>query len=291
MKKILITGASGFLGRYLLNFAPKEVLILAQHHKHHLPNTSPNVQPFKLDFTKLSLEQIDDFKPQVIIHAAAQSSIDACELDPEIAWELNFEVTRRLTDIADRNRSRLIFTSSDTVFDGKQGNYSEGDPPNPLNVYAETKIKSEQYILENLRDAVVVRPALFYGLSLNGNPSFSQVMLENLKAGKRLYLFTDQYRSPLPVSLLAQALWELVDSGFGGILHLGGTERISRYDMGKLLCRQFSLPLDLIIPISSEQSSQVAARPRDCSLNVTLASSLLKTKLVDCAYGLKLAFR
>ncbi len=193
--------------------------------------------------------------------------------------------------IAQKNNSCVIFTSSDTVFDGKQGNYSETDAPNPLNVYAETKIKSEQYILENLDSAVIIRPALFYGLSLNGNPSFTQVMLENLKAGKQIYLFTDQFRTPLPVGQLAQAIWELVDSDFSGILHIGGSERISRYDMGKILCQQFNLPLDLIVPIPSHQSSQVAARPRDCSLNISLASNFLKTKLVDCTYGMKLAFR
>jgi len=291
MKKILITGASGFLGRYLLNFAPGNVRLLAQYFRHPLNAPSNSIQLLQLDLTTPALDELEQFQPEVIIHTAAQSSIDSCELSPETAHAINFEVTKKLADFARKSHARFIFTSSDTVFDGKKGYYAEADAPNPLNVYADTKVKAEQHILKDPQNSVIIRPALFYGRALNGNPSFTEAMLNNLKAGKQIYLFTDQYRTPLPVGQLAQAIWELVDSDFSGVLHIGGSERTSRYDMGKILCKQFDLSCDLIIPVPSHQSSQVAARPRDCSLNISLASSLLKTKLVDCSYGMKLAFR
>lgn len=289
-RKILITGASGFLGGYLLKFSPKEVLILAQYLKHPIQSKLDNIQSKKLDLTRFALDELLEFRPDVIIHTAAISSIDFCEVNSESAWLVNFETTKKLVDLANKVQSRFIYTSTDSVFDGKKGNYSEKDNPNPINVYGETKLKSEQYISENLSNAVIVRPALFYGIVLNGTPSFTQILLENLKAGKKVNAFTDQYRSPLPVSQLAQAIWELVDLDFCGLIHIGGSERISRYDMGKILCEQFNLPSNLVLPVASSQSNQVAKRPQDCSLDISLACSLLKTRFLDYKEGIKLAF-
>jgi len=290
-RKILITGASGFLGRYLLKYSPPEVQMLAQYLTHPLYFASANILGIKSDLLQPSIDELMQFKPDVIIHTAAISSIDFCEVNSETAWMINFETTKKLVDLANKIKTRFIYASSDTVFDGKKGNYCEKDIPNPINVYAETKRKSEQYIVENLENAVVVRPALFYGISLNGTPSFTQIMLEDLRAGKKVNVFTDQYRSPLPVAQLALAIWELVDSDYRGLIHIGGSQRISRYDMGKILCKQFNLPLELVIQIRSHQANLAASRPLDCSLDISLASSILKTELLSYADGIRLAFK
>jgi dTDP-4-dehydrorhamnose reductase len=138
---------------------------------------------------------------------------------------------------------------------------------------------------------VVARLALFYGKALNGTPSFTEVMLKNLRAGKEVNAFTDQYRSPILVSQLAQAIWELVDSDFCGLIHIGGSERISRYNMAKVLCEQFNLSLELVNPALSHEANLIAFRPLDCSLDISLAKSLLKTQLVNFTDGLKLSFK
>jgi dTDP-4-dehydrorhamnose reductase len=289
-RKVLITGASGFLGRYLLKDSPQNTQILAQYFKHPIHSTGDEVQSLELDLTKSPFDKLAEFKPDVIIHAAAQSSIDACESKPEEAWRINFEATEKLVDFAKEMKCRFIYTSTDIVFDGKKGHYSEKDIPNPINVYGQTKLESEKYILENLKNSVVARLALFYGKALNGTPSFTELMLENLRAGKKVNAFTDQYRSPLPVSQLAQAIWELVDSDFRGVIHIGGSERISRYDMAKILCQQFNLPLRLVNPVFSHEVNLMAFRPLDCSLDISLAASLLKTQLIGYTTGLKFAF-
>lgn len=289
-RKILITGASGFLGRYLIKDSPQSTQILAQYFTHPIHSTGEEFQSLELDLTQSSFDKLAEFKPDVIIHTAAQSSIDSCESNPEQVWSINFEATKRLIDFAKEMNSRFIYTSTDIVFDGKKGNYSEKDIPNPVNVYGQTKLESEKYILENLKNSVVARLALFYGKVLNGTPSFTEVMLENLRAGKKVNAFTDQYRSPLLVSQLAQAIWELVNSDFCGLIHIGGSERISRYDMAKILCGQFNLPLELVNPVPSHQANLATPRPLDCSLDISLASSLLKTQLVGYTSGLKLAF-
>jgi dTDP-4-dehydrorhamnose reductase len=288
--KILITGASGFLGRHLLKYSPSEARLLAQYLTHPLHSTPGNIQAIRLDLTQPSLDELTKFEPDVIIHSAALSSIDACEQNPERARGINFEATQKLIDLAKQGHSRFIFISTDTVFDGKQGNHSERDIPNPVNVYARTKFESEQFVLENSDNAVVIRPALFYGMSLNGTLSFTQIMLEKLKAGEKVAVFTDQYRTPLPVPQLAQAIWELVNLDYHGVIHIGGKERISRSEMGVRLCQQFDLPLDLLIRVPSHQANQAALRPLDCSLDISLARSLLNTRLPGFAEGLRLAF-
>lgn len=289
-RKVLITGASGFLGRYLIKDSPQNTPILAQYFTHPLHSAGNEFQSLELDLTKSSFDKLAQFKPDVIIHTAAQSSIDFCESNLDQAWLVNYEATEKLVDFAGEMNCRFIYTSTDIVFDGKKGNYAEKDIPNPINVYGQTKLESEKYILENLKNSVVARLALFYGKALNGTPSFTEVMLENLRAGKKVNAFTDQYRSPVPVSQLAQAIWEMADSDFCGLIHIGGSERISRYDMAKILCGQFDLPLELVNPVLSHEVNLIAFRPLDCSLDISLASSLLKTQLIGYTTGLKLAF-
>jgi dTDP-4-dehydrorhamnose reductase len=289
-RKILITGASGFLGRYLLKHSPDEAQVLAQFFTHSVHSIYPNIKTIRLDLLLPKLDQLMQFEPDVIVHTAAISSIDTCELNPDLAWSINFEATQKLSEIAKQNHARFIFLSTDTVFDGTHGNYSERDTPNPLNVYAQTKFESEKYIQEDLDNSVIVRPALFYGKSLNGSPSFTQIALEKLKAGEPVTVFTDQYRSPVPVAQLAQAIWKLVDMNFCGIIHVGGSERISRSEMGVKLCRQFGLPLDLLIKVPSIKSGQAAQRPLDCSLDISFSQSLFETTFPDFTEGLRLAF-
>ncbi len=290
MERVYVTGASGFLGRYLLKYAPKRCRVLGQYRQHPVRAFQGHVQVVKQDLLTDDWKSLYDFAPRVIIHTAAQASIDACQLHPDDAWKVNYQVTCKLVDVAKKLNARFLFLSSDVIFDGQKGNYQEEDKPVPLNVYAETKVAAEQYILEHHPDALVIRPALFYGQSLNGRPSFTEVIYKNLKAGKSVYLFTDQYRTPVLVNNLATALWELAESDYRGILHIGGSQKVSRYEMGLILCEVFNLPKHLIIPIPSDQANQAAPRPRDCSLNIDRARSVLKTRLLDVRSGLNLAF-
>ncbi len=290
-KKVLVTGSSGFLGRYLIKFAPSIYQIIAQYRSQQPNDYGRDVTFPQKDFLAPDWwEFLDESRPDAIIHAAAMASIDECELKPEIARQVNFEATARLVDYAAANDVRFIFVSSDVIFDGQKGDYAETDMPNPLNAYSRTKVEAENYILSKKCDAVVVRPALFYGLTLNGRPSFTEVILRNLHAGKQVFLFPDQYRTPILVNNLADALWELVEFDFTGVLHLGGATRISRLEMGELLCQMFELDRHLLVPVTSEKAHLVAVRPLDCSLDISLARTLLKTPLADCPTGFRIAY-
>lgn len=290
-KSVFITGSSGFLGRYLIKFSPNTYHIIA-HYRSKRPNGYDRDLTFvELDFGGDFQRSLRKLKPTAIIHTAAMASIDECEVKPEIARRINFEATRLLADFSAETGSRFIFISSDVVFDGKKGYYSETDVPTPGNVYAHTKVEAEKYILANHPNAVVVRPALFYGYALNGRPSFTEVMLENLKAGKQIFLFKDQYRTPVLINNLTAALWEVLELDYTGILHIGGTQKISRLDMGLLLCEMFNLDKKLLVPVKLEDARLLAFRPLDCSLNSGLAQRLLKANLTDCRTGFNLAYR
>ncbi len=291
MERVYITGASGFVGQHLLKSAPKGVQILAQYNRSPITkHLNHHIQSIQQDLTTDSLEHVQAFAPDVILHVAAQSSIDECELNPEKARAINVEATRRLVELARSLGARFIFTSSDVVFDGTQGNYREEHPVHPVNTYARTKVEAEALIQETLDNYVIVRPGLIYGRSLNGRPNFTEFMYKSLKAGKPVFLFTDQYRTPILVDVLADILWQLAGRSESGVFHVGGANRLSRYEMGQVLCSLFNLPRNLIRGIPSFAGKQVAPRPLDTSLDSTRIQQLLNRSLPTFEEGIQLAF-
>jgi dTDP-4-dehydrorhamnose reductase len=290
MSKVLITGSSGFLGLNLLKYSPQTVEIIAQYRTHKPEGYNQRITSSCIDFCETDWSAIGNLNSEVIIHTAAMADIDACEEHPADAHFINFEVTRQLVHHARKINARLIFMSSDVIFDGKRGNYAENDKPRPLNVYGRTKNEAEKYILKHLPNAVVVRPALFYGLALNGRRSFTEIMLQNLKAGKEIKVFTDQFRTPILINDLVNAIWELAGNDYRGIIHLGGIQKVNRWQLGKILCELFQLDDNLLVPAKSSEIKQKVVRPLDCSLNISRANSILKTVFVDCRTGLKLAY-
>ncbi len=290
MPKILITGSSGFLGSQLIKNAPPGYRVIG-HYCRNMPvisGRSPEV--ISLDLLQADWPDLENVEPDVIIHTAAMASIDQCETQSEKATAINHRAAVRLARLAGEKQIRFIFISSDVIFDGKRGNYAESDAPHPINVYARTKIDAENDILKICPKAVIVRPSLFYGLALNGRPSFTEIMLKNLYAGKQVYVFADQFRTPISVRDLAKAIWELADHSFSGIVHVGGPERLSRLDMANILCKTFNLDESLLIPIRSSEARLAAVRPLDCALNSSLARSILKTEIQDFRTGLHMTF-
>lgn len=171
-------------------------------------------------------------RPRLIIHCAALGRIADCEANPALAEAINVRVTQQLCELgAD---IPLVFLSTDLVFDGVKGNYSETDAVNPLNIYAETKVRAESAVLANLRHTVV-RLSLNAGRSPSGTKSFNEDMCRAWQRGQTLNLFTDEFRNPLPAIVTARALWELALGRHAGLFHLAGTERLSRWQIGELI--------------------------------------------------------
>ncbi len=290
MKKIFLTGASGFLGEHILRISPKNTQILAHYRSHYIISSPGTVKEIQMDFTDSSWQEVIDFEPDVIIHTAAMAKLDDCEAQPFKARAVNDEATRQLVDIARQLGARFIYTSTDQIFDGYHGHYTESDLPNPLNVYGLTKYEPEPYILKTHDDAVVVRCALIYGMSLNGIRTFTENMIANLREGRPVNLFPDEFRSPILVNNLAEVIWELVDNDFHGVINVGGSQKVSRYEMGEIACAILGVPAKLLNPVRASEIEFAAYRPVDCSFNITFASGILRTPLLDCHEGLSKAF-
>ncbi len=287
MKKILITGGSGFVGGHVVRLAQENYEVHTFFNNH--PIQINNIFAHHIDLLQVvKIEKfLNDISPDVIIHTAAIANPDHCEADPDSAIMINIKATEELTEWSQKNGIRFIYTSTDMVFDGARGNYNESDLPNPISFYSKTKVNAEEYIKTNHLNFAIARVALVYGIGINRNNSFFEKMIEKLNKGERITLFYDQFRSPILVDNLAETLLELAENKFVGTIHLGGSERISRWEFGLKTCKILDLPFQTISKGSMFDFEGAAFRPRDISFDIGLAKKLLKTKLLNCDEGLK----
>ena len=248
--------------------------------------TSP-CQP--VDWTLLPLRRSDlelsDFaavdrrfardQPDAVIHCAAMSKSPQCQSDPAGARLWNVEVTRHLAGLF-RGR-RMLFLSTDLVFDGQSGGYAEEATVNPLSFYAETKVEAEKGVLTQ-PGHLVVRTSLNHGTSPTGDRGFNEEMTRSWQSGRKLKLFTDEFRTPIPAVCTARALLELLGQEVDGILHLAGVERLSRWEIGQALAGSLQ---GLECPMETGSLKEYVGAPRspDTSLDCRRAQALLSFDL------------
>ncbi|MDP9131572.1 MAG: SDR family oxidoreductase [Nitrospirota bacterium] len=213
--------------------------------------------------------------PSLVIHCAALSRTGACERDPAQARRINVEATKRLADLA--HAIPFVFLSSDQVFDGLKGNYVETDEIHPLNVYGQTKAEAEQIVLQNPAHSVI-RVALTAGTSATHDRSFVEDMLRAVAQGTMLTLFTDEFRCPIPAGALVRALWEFVECKQPGLYHLGGSDRLSRWEIGELLAGWYPELRPSIQP-GSVADYHGPSRPPDLSMRSDKLQALLAFRL------------
>ncbi len=261
--QVWVTGATGLIGSLVVQMSARFAAgwIVC-------PRTR---RQFDLADPRSVAECFHQEHPSAIIHCGAVSRPVDCERDPGLARRINVDGTRVLAELA--TDIPLIFLSSDMVFDGRKGGYSETDAVNPMSVYAETKIEGEQLILKNPRHTVV-RTSLNYGASPTGNRSFNEEMMTAWQAGKTLSFFTDEFRCPIPAVVTARVLWELLNQRAKGLYHVAGSERLSRWDIAECVVRRHP---GIIAPrmAVSRIAYQGPPRPADTSLNCSRVQSLL----------------
>ena len=264
---VWITGAGGFIGSHLVRAAAR---FAPDWEIHGLTRA-------ELDLTNhVAVRQLFVKEgPALIVHCAALSKTAVCQQNPSLARRLNVEVTRQLVEVG--AAIPLVFFSTDLVFDGRKGSYVETDRINPQSVYAETKAVAEQAVLANAQHTVV-RTSLNAGISATGDRAFNEEMVLAWKQGKTLRLFTDEFRCPIPVAVTAQAVWELIGRNKPGLYHLAGSEKLSRWQIGKLMAARCSRLSPRIEP-ASWKDYQGSPRCPDTSLNCAKIQPLLSFPL------------
>jgi dTDP-4-dehydrorhamnose reductase len=254
--RILVTGASGQLGAYLLRELHGRADLVAWSGSRHVDLTDPHALAAAFHAAH----------PDVVIHAAALARLADCQREPRRAQQVNVTATAALADQCVQSGTRLVFVSTDLVFDGERGGYREDDAPSPLSVYGRTKRDAED-VVRAVPQAVVARLSLLYGPSRNGRSSFFDEQTAALRTGRPVTLFTDEWRTPLDLTTAARALAALAVSEITGTLHVGGPERLSRYEMGVRLAAALGVEASAIVAMTRAEAPAAEPRPRDTSLD------------------------
>jgi dTDP-4-dehydrorhamnose reductase len=226
-------------------------------------------------------------RPTAVIHTAALADIDFCEANPESASAVNVGLTSTLTGVCGADGIRLVFCSTDTIFDGERAPYHEGDAPEPLNHYARTKVDAERCVAEMGPGGIIARLSLVIGLPVLGaGNSFVARLLSALAAGREVAVPERETRTPVDVVTLGRALIELAGCNHTGVFHLSGTERLNRLELSRRIAAAFGRRSDLVVPVDPARMAGRAPRPRDVSLAHERTRQCLATPMLDLDAGL-----
>jgi len=243
--RILVTGANGQLGYELQRALSGEDLILADRPDYEL--TDPKLG-----------DKIASTRPNLVIHTAGYTDVDGCERDPDTAFQVNAQGTRRVAEGAAKANARLIYISTDYVFDGKKLEpYTERDPVNPLNVYGRSKLAGEEEALKGCRRTLVLRTSWLYGVH---GKNFVKTILSLAVTQPEIRVVEDQRGSPTYARHLAQVIAGLIRSDVMGVIHAGGEGECSRYEFAKAILQEAGLGCR-VVPISTAESGRLARRP------------------------------
>jgi dTDP-4-dehydrorhamnose reductase len=265
MKTLLVTGASGFLGWNICQQAKSDWTIFGTNYSHSA--NIPGVALVKIDLTIFNdLKKLfRETKPAAVIHTAALSDPNFCQENHDTSYRINTEAAINIAGLCSDLEIPCLFISSDLVFDGLNPPYSEEDEPSPLNVYGEQKLMAEIGMKNQCASIVICRMPLMFGSAGPTGSSFLQPLLRQMRIGMEVNLFVDEFRTPLSgknaVEGLMIALERLPD-----VVHFGGLERISRYELGKLVMDVFNLRNAKLNPCRQQEIQMAAPRPRDVSL-------------------------
>jgi dTDP-4-dehydrorhamnose reductase len=285
-KRILVIGSNGMLGQRLCGFYSKqpkvELLCTSMEDQSYLPG---------LQYSKINIIEknevkhiINDFYPDTIINAAAYTNVDKSESERELAWNVNSAAVEYLAQSAKAFDSHLIHISSDYIFDGKNGPYSENDKPNPIGYYGRTKLAGENALKTSGVKFTIIRTNVLYGIAKYGRPDFVKWFVESLKIGRQVSIVNDQINNPTFIDDLVFAINRIADYKKYGVYNIGGLEFLSRYEFAIRIAGFFKLNIKLVNEIQTSELKQPAARPLKSGLITLKAETELgykPTKLED----------
>ena len=278
-KRIIVTGVNGMLGQRAIYFYKKNSNLIVL-------GTSVENEPVLsgVDYISCNLTVRDkikkvvfDFCPDFIINTAAFTNVDLSEKERETAWKINVKGVEYLSEAARVIDAHIIHISSDYIFDGTNGPYSENDKPNPLGYYGRTKLASENVLKISGAMYTILRTNVLYGTA-NSRPDFVRWVVKNVRERKQINIVTDQVNNPTFTDDLVQAINRVIEFRKQGIYHVGGREFLSRFEFCEIIAEVFNLNKNLIKPILTEQLDQQAKRPLKSGLLTLKAETELGYK-------------
>jgi dTDP-4-dehydrorhamnose reductase len=289
VKRVLVTGGTGLLGVALQRTAPKDI----QGFSIYFPERSLSVPlPFPIRAVNVTnrtqmLSIFEWTKPDVVIHTSAIGSVDFAEKNREQTRRVNVGGTEVVAALCQDFQSRLIYISSNAVFDGLTPFYTETDPVNPINNYGRLKVEAENIVQNSNISWAIVRPILMYGWPYPGERDNPVVWwLRSFKEGKPIKVVDNVFSKPLPAWSCAEAIWAVIQQNKSGIYHIAGSDHISLYQFALLTAGVFGFDASLIEPVPDSYFPEIAPRPRDTSFDTTKMENNLLIKTVGVKEGL-----
>ena len=266
MKTVLVTGSNGLLGQKLTDlYATKQdvkLIATGRGENRHPLKSGYTYEVMDITNREQVFEVIGKHKPDCIIHGAAMTNVDACELDPEACQLQNVKSTQNLVDAIADIDCHFVFVSTDFIFDGTSGPYKEDDEPNPLSIYGQSKLDGERYVQSNCKRWAIARTVLVYGLV--ADMSRSNIVLwarESLANKKAINVVDDQFRSPTLAEDLATGCKLIENQEAEGIFNISGKDQMSIYELVQRVANYFGLSMDTVSKIDSVSLNQPAKRP------------------------------
>ena len=293
--KILITGANGFLGHYLVKqlLEKKHNVIATGKGDCRLPfSSNKNFEYVTMDFTDPFMvhDVFDKHKPEAVIHAGAMSKPDDCELQQWQAYITNVEGTVTMLLNAEEQKSFFVFVSTDFIFDGEAGMYKEEDEAAPVNFYGKTKLEAEEAVKEYEYGWAIARTVLVYGKPLAGRSNILSIIKEKLEKGEEYSVVDDQLRTPTYVDDLAAGIIAIIGKKATGTYHLSGNDILTPYEMACKTADYLGLNKSLIKKVTAASFSQPAKRPSKTGFVIEKARKQLGYKPVSFEEGLQKTF-
>lgn len=286
LQKALVTGAAGLLGRKLLQQMTGEFDVFAVDI--HKPPDAVDRTFRRLDVSdEASLSAlVREIQPAVVMHTAAFTNVDGCETERGLAWRVNVEGTANVARSCREVGAKLVHLSSDYIFDGARGPYSEEDEPCPICYYGLTKWESEKRVQATLDDHIIVRTTILYGYAAHVRPNFVVWVINMLRSGKRTRIVADQVGTPTLADNLAQMMLRAVALDKQGVYNMVGGELIDRYGFALAIAERFALDASLIEPVATDQLQQTARRPLRAGLKMDRTIGELGVQALGVQEGL-----
>jgi dTDP-4-dehydrorhamnose reductase len=283
----MVTGASGLLGANLvLQFQQRGKDVIAIYHQHKI--VAHGVKSLRADLTEKRAvdDLLERLRPGWIIHCAALTDVDWCEEHPAEAHRVNVQMSRNLAVAAGQVSASLVYISTDSVFDGKRGHYSEADIPAPVNTYAGSKLEGEKAVQDELGRSLVIRTNI-YGWNMQARQSLAEWVLARLGSGQRVPGFHDVVFTPILVNDLGEIILDMMKQALTGLYHVAGSQACSKYEFALRVADTFSLERQLIQSVSIKDSHLKAPRPGNTSLQTNKVSQALGRPMPDLKSGLQ----
>ncbi len=293
MKRVIVTGAAGLLGQHLIRCLESsrdlhpEVSILAVDKAADPFKHVTDLRYIQADLTEFNSIKptIENFNPDIIFNCASYNDVDGAEENRKLADDMNRHLVENLLKLS---FERIIHFSSDYVFNGLHGPYSEDDTPDPINHYGQTKYESEKILRDSGKNHLIIRSNVLYGTGINIKPNFITWLINSLRRSKSVRIVTDQFSNPTYAGNLAEAAMEAAQKDFTGTLNIAGKDYLSRHEAALKAAAFFNLDPKLITPVKTADLEQKARRPLRGGLKIDRAEKLLKTKLFGLDEGLGL---